>query len=302
MSQAKLLKRLYYNPETGYISALKLYKKARVYDPLITLKTVKDWYSKQPDIQQFQTQLKRYDDFKIASPNLNSWQIDLMFWRKQTVLTCVNINSRLGYLKLLPNKTAEKLVSALKTFTKLHNVEIITSDNGSEFMNNKVQKFFKDNNIEHFNNEAGEHSTLGKIERFNRTIKQRLERINKQLTPKVLTDVMNNYNSTKHTSIHATPNEMCGQVIQAELEHNKNVFDDVSSAFNIGDHVRYKLQPKTFGKESVKYSKSVYQIVGIDGYKFHVRSKNNHVLYKSANELKVVDSPLSDAALDNNQI
>ncbi|GMF35480.1 unnamed protein product [Phytophthora lilii] len=76
----QLLSRLYYNPKTGYINAQALHEKARALDPKITLKNVKDWYATQSEIQSFQEQKQRFDGFKIASHNPNSWQIDLAFW------------------------------------------------------------------------------------------------------------------------------------------------------------------------------------------------------------------------------
>ena len=302
MSFSDLLKQLYFNPETGFISAQKLYKKAKDIDSSITLKQVREWYANQSEVQQFQEKRTKLDTFKISSQNPNSWQIDLAFWKKAVLLTAININSRIGYAKLLENKRSSTVLVALKDFTKSHEVDIITSDNGKEFMNDQVQRFFKENGIEHFNNEAGDHTTLGKIERFNRTLKQRLTKIDKTLTKKLLSDVIRNYNNTEHSSIKATPMEMKGEIIRSELNHNQHVMDVISDNFNIGDNVRYKLAQKTFSKESAKWSKTVYQIVGTDGYKLHLRSKNNHVLYKSPNDLKIVQAQSSDAPIKNNQI
>lgn len=191
------------------------------------------------------------------------------------MLTGVNINSRIGYAELISNKTAATVLSALKKFVKTHKVDVITSDNGGEFLNDTVLKFLKKEKIEHFNNEAGDHHTMGKIERFNRTLKQRLIKIDKPLTQRLLSDLIENYNSTYHSVIHETPNTMKGKVIESEINHNQ----DVNRAmFNVGDSVLYKLKPKTFAKESVKWSKTVYSIAGFDGYRIQIQSKNNHTL------------------------
>ncbi|EGZ17269.1 hypothetical protein PHYSODRAFT_331270 [Phytophthora sojae] len=64
------------------LSKETLYQKAKELEPKITMKIVKKWYSNQSDIQRFQEQKKRYDGFKIASTNPNSWQMDLVFWEK----------------------------------------------------------------------------------------------------------------------------------------------------------------------------------------------------------------------------
>lgn len=202
----------------------------------------------------------------------------------------------------MANKRATTVLNALKEFVKTHDVSIITSDNGSEFMSKQALDYFKKMTIEHYNNEPGNHNTLGKIERFNRTIKQRLIKINpKKLTQKLLMDVIENYNNTEHSAINATPNEMEGEVIQSDVEHNHNVSKQLIDAFDIGQHVRYRLPSKTFQKASAKWSKSVYEIVDMDGYKLHLRSKKNHVLYKSPNDVKIVQAPQSEASIEDNQ-
>ncbi len=43
----------------------------------------------------------------------------------------------------------------------------------------------------------------------------------------LLNGVMNIHNSTEHSSIHATPNERQGEVIQNELDHNQQVISNV---------------------------------------------------------------------------
>ncbi|KAK1933556.1 Pol polyprotein [Phytophthora citrophthora] len=191
MSSQELLKKLYYDPKTVFIGTQALYQKAKELDPKITIKIVKEWYANQTDIQRFQDQKKRFDGFKIASHNPNSWQMDLAFWEKRPILTAININSRLGYAKLLSNKTAATVLAALKAFVLLHTVDILTSDNGSEFMNSQAQQFFQSKNMDHYNNEPGDHGTMGKIERFNRTLKQRLTKMSpKRITQKLISDVI----------------------------------------------------------------------------------------------------------------
>src|SRR6218665_675745 len=276
-----LIRQLYYNPETGFISAQKLYHKAKELDPKLTLKQVRDWYATQESIQRFQHQRPKYPEFKITSGNPNSWQIDLMFFKNKVILTGININSRIGYAKLLPDKRAETVLKAVKAFEKLHKVQILTSDNGREFLNQAVQGHLKEQDIKHYNNEPGDHYTMGKIERFNRTLKGRLTKIGSVPTQKLLDQVINNYNNTEHSALQATPNEMKGEIIHSELKHNQDTIRTQTDAFEIGSRVRYRLKPKTFGKEAARWSDTVYSVDDMDGYKFKIRSKNNHVLYRS---------------------
>jgi formylmethanofuran dehydrogenase subunit E-like metal-binding protein len=231
---------------------------------------VKKWYSSKIDIQRHQQQNRKYNDYRIASTNPNSWQADLAFWGKTILLTAVNINSRIGYSSLLADKRAATVLTAIKSFVKEHTVNVLTTDNGSEFMNRTVQAYLKSNDISHYNNEAGDHGTMGKIERFNRTLKARLIKIDKPLTNKLLSDVIFNYNNTKHRSINMTPNQAKGRVIESDLEHNEENLNKTESELEIGSSVLYRLKKKQFGKESVRWSKAVYSIVGIDGYRVQI--------------------------------
>lgn len=73
----------------------------------MTLKKVRDWLSNQSTVQRFQDQKPAFQLFKITSTNPGSWQADLTFWPelgKQPILTAININSRLGFAKIIPNK------------------------------------------------------------------------------------------------------------------------------------------------------------------------------------------------------
>ena len=137
------LKKLYYDPKTGYVAARYLYEKARELDPKLTLKIVKEWYATRPDIQRFQEQKRQYDGLKIASQHPNSWQMDLVFWEKQPILIVIDINSRIGYAKFLKNMTASIVLTAQKAFIRSHEADDIKSDNRSEFMNKQAQSWFK---------------------------------------------------------------------------------------------------------------------------------------------------------------
>lgn len=310
-----LLTKLYNDPKTGLIGADKLFQKAKQLYGSITLKQVRDWYK--DNIQRFGYKSHQYDQFKIVSHNPNSWQIDLAFVREglqrspvgssipsKILFTAININSRIGYARLLPNKNADSVLKALKDLISIHPVDVLTSDNGKEFLNRTIQRFVKDKKIEHFNNEAGDHATLGKIERFNRTIKQRLMRIRAgvPLTQTLLNNLIANYNDTEHSAIKATPNEMQGGVDERAIEHNQDLAQKLIRDFSQGDTVRYRLKKTQFGKETFTWSETVYEVVDIDGYRVEIRSKNGHTLYKSPNELKKVNATPTDAVIESNQI
>lgn len=311
------LHNLYHNPETGYINAHRLYKKAKSVNASITQKQVKEWYDLQKDIQPFQNKKSALPSFKIASENPHSWQADLTFHKypkdtgtsskstkypnssKQTILlTCVNINSRMAYAAILNSKKQLSVLHGMKVFINKFKPQIITTDNGSEFMNKSIQHLFKLKKVRHFNNEPEDHQTMGKIERFNRTLKQRLMRIgDKELDNELLRKIIFGYNNTPHRGIDdATPIEMNRRVDKKAVEHNREVAKQLDDNFQIGQSVVYRLPKATFEKEKQIWSSTVYEIVDVDGFKYQLRSKNNHVLYKGHNDIKVVKSKPTDAA------
>lgn len=75
---------------------------------------------------------------------------------------------------------------------------------------------------------------MGKIERFNRTIKQRFIRVERKLTPKLLTDIIHNYNTTENRAIGQTPEEARGSIDRYALEHNREVMEDVETKLTVG--------------------------------------------------------------------
>ncbi|GMF23679.1 unnamed protein product [Phytophthora lilii] len=217
-------------------------------------------------LQDRHSTLSRAEDDLMDSKSLHIILIPgkwiLLSRKKRPILTAININSRLGYAKLLPNKTVAAVLSRIKTFVRLNTVNILRSDNGSEFMNAQAQAFFKSKKIDHCNNEPGDHGTMGKIERFNRTFKQRLTRISpKKITHKLVSDIFENYNSTFHQSIGMTPNEAKDKVMESELKHNQKKPDLIENEMEIGSNVLYRLKKQTFDKEATRWSKAVYKIV-----------------------------------------
>lgn len=144
---------------------------------------------------------------------------------------------------------------------------------------------------------------LWKIERFNRTLKQRLTKMSpKRITQKLITDIIANYNTTFHRSIGMTPSEAKGKVMEADLTHNQDEADRVENNFEVGSNVLYRLQKKTFDKEAARWSKAVYSVVGLDGYRVQIKSKNGHTLYKPPNDHKMVQTETTDATINRGDI
>ncbi|GMF22311.1 unnamed protein product [Phytophthora lilii] len=257
-----------------------------------------------------------YDDFRIASNNPNSWQMDLAFWKDirgqrpqdggkaphQSVLTAININFRLNFAKLLKNKRADTVLNGIKELISEEKVEVLTTDNGKEFLNRKATTYLKSKNMTQYNNDPGDHTTMGKIERFNRTLKMRLLCMKQPISKKLVKSVVKNYNNAWHSAINSTPIQAKGKVMEADLNHNRELMERLENKLPIGATVLYRLDKGQFNKEKARWSKTVYEIVGIDGYRVQIRSKNRHTKYKAPNDIKLFKSKATDAKVGKNQV
>jgi hypothetical protein len=166
------------------------------------------------------------------------------------------------------NKEQNTIVDLLEKLYEDTNKRIhtITSDNGTEFLNRKVQKFFDDHDITHITCDAGDKFKMGKIERFNRTVKQRIENhflaTNSVVWYDVLDDILQNYNNTYHSAIKMKPNnvgiEEEQQIVDKALE---KVSDILSSQQMLTSPVRIRLKKEIFDKGTQLWSEDLYDIV-----------------------------------------
>ncbi|GMF60212.1 unnamed protein product [Phytophthora fragariaefolia] len=184
--------------------------------------------------------------------------MDLAFWEKQPILISVNINSRVGFAKLLKNKRADTVLKAIEEFVDRNDV-----------IKSKLTK-------------------MKQIIRF------------KKLTQSILNEAIANYNNTHHSAINATPSEMRGKVMLDDVEYNKRLVKKINTDIPPGSIVRYRLKAKTpFDNEGARWSRTAYEVVGFDGLKIRIKSKNNHILFRSPNELKLVKATQSDAEIND---
>ena len=77
-------------------------------------------------------------------------------------------------------------------------MDVLTTDSGSEFVNNKVKELLNKQGIEHYVAEPEDHTRMGMIERFNKSIKDKLEKYfvssNKYNWVDQLPNILQNYN------------------------------------------------------------------------------------------------------------
>ena len=302
------LKEIYYNPKTGFKTFKRLYEEAKKQDKTVTMKDIKTFLKGQEEYQinKRNDNIKHYH-YKITAP-IGYYQMDLMFFPQIgaknrgyiILLSAIEIATRKGYIIPLKTKTDTGIAEAIeKLILKVDNRMVaITTDNGSEFLNNKVKKIFQENSIKHYLGQAGDHKIMGMIERFNRTIKNYLRRyFTSHKTYNwidIIDDIVFNYNHSFHSGIENEPVSMTKDKINRlrsdAIQHNAFIRDALK--IKINDKVRVKYTKSLFDKEGEYWTKEIYIVVALIGNKFKVKNSESgytpRQLY-SINELSKVD-------------
>ena len=195
------------------------------------------------------------------------------------LLNVIDLFSKTAYSIPLKSKSSEVIIDAFERLFTNRSPKKLWTDQGSEFISNRFQKFLKDNNIElyHVFNEG----KAVVVERFNRTLG---EMIQKHLTATntsryidILQKLIGEYNNRYHSSIKMTP-------FQASDPENRekvlrNLYSDTKGAkrhkphFRVGDRVRIYRYKRTFEKGyKPNWTKEIFVV--------HEVNKTNPITYK----------------------
>lgn len=287
-----ILQKIYYNPKEGLIGAMPLFEKAKIVDPNIKFSQVKKWLNSQNVNQIHREKTNRINYLPIFSNTPDSYQIDLTFIPKfkkinrgyEMMMTCININTRLGFVYKLKNK--KETYEAIKQFIIDAKPKTITS----EFINKNVKKLMESNGIKYIQVQAGDKHKMGKVERFNRTIKERLNRyftiIDRPIWYDVIDDIINNYNNTVHSGIGLTPNSVTPQdeekIINLEMLKTQAILKARHKNNNIieGSLVRLPIKKKIFDKGEPRFTSTQYVVKEVSNLGNSVRVIGKDTLYK----------------------
>ena len=279
------LRKIYYDPKTGFISAQKLYLKLNKTIPLTEIQRFLD----EQEIYQISKEVRAKYPFRhmIVYSSNDQWQIDLIDFSKYSrwnkgfkyLLCAVDVYSRKAFVMPIKSKTFS--TDAMKSILYIAKPILIQSDNGSEFLNKSFQALLKSFKVQHTTAQVGDHNRQGMIERFNRTIEamiakyQESRKTNRYID--VLDDIVFNYNNTYHRTIKDTPENR-----YIKNQSHGHIYDfNFVIKLSIGDKVRIIMEKKTFQKGyELKYSKAVYQICEGNGYTFRLKGPDGIILPK----------------------
>lgn len=276
MDTKSILNKYYYDPETGYQSAIKLFRKVKKYG--LTIKEIKDYISNQNIDERTSTQKKTVNrELPSYSEIMHIDLVDLTDYKKQNegngwLMNCINSFTRVAYsypLKTKSDKETSKALSQLIQDSPAFTT--IMTDDGNEWLG-MFGKLIKEHNIKHIKTAPYSPQSNGKVERFNKTIKTILFKYFKSNDTykwiDVLPKLINNYNSSYHRIIKMEPKKV-------NEENKKKVYENIiktmintkitnEKKLKVGTKVRVwetkKLFEKAFKKE---WSDEVYTIEDI---------------------------------------
>jgi hypothetical protein len=278
----------------NYDGANVLFQKAKVNNPSITLKFVREWLKKQETHQLTSEKVGKKKYLSIYSEDPYSYQIDLTFfpmYKNQNggyyvLFTAINVNTRYSFAYCAKNKKMETILDLLKKWKEdSGEIHLITCDQGKEWINREVVKWFDEEAIVPFF-VLGDSRKLGIINRFHRTLKEKLLRYftstNSYKWVDVLPDIIKNYNNSVNRTIGMTPNQasvgLSEQfIIHLARDHNEQMRDKIT--LNVGDWVRLKNDRQLFEKMHLKYSPEIYQITKVGKNSVNVVSENKDVVF-----------------------
>jgi hypothetical protein len=171
----------------------------------------------------------------------------------------------------LKDKTGKSVAAALKKILKERHPKKIWVDKGKEFHNKEVQSLVeKHGDILLYSTENEEKSSV--VERWNRTMKEKMWKYFSANSTSVYIDVLdelvNEYNSTKHSSTKFTPIEASNK--KNEIRVWMNLYPDhdepreIHPKFSIGDRVRINKKKKTFEKGyTPRWTEEVFTVTAV---------------------------------------
>jgi hypothetical protein len=238
---------------------------------------------------------------KIFSSRPKSWFCDIFdntaagnprYW-----MLFINTNTRFGRAYQLNGRSVNDVQPVFQQFINDEHPVKITSDEEAAFVSNQICDFLEANHVSQHIVTQANHSSLGIIDRFIRTLRDmntpRGDSINqskhqefKTITPAKMTHLLNLYNTTEHTQIKMSPQDMQTDPnkekeyifkMMEKKDKQSNRVPDMQ--LNIGDLVRVRLPRRDFtSKKRSSYSVEYFRISGLDGFQYTLMANDGDTM------------------------
>ena len=199
------------------------------------------------------------------------------------ILTCIDIFSKFAFAVPLKHKTGQQVAAALNSIFQQRAPALLSVDKGLEFKNPPVKAVLDKYSVNMFSTESELKAAI--VERFNRTLKDRMFRyFTANYTKRwieVLPELIKNFNSSQHRSIHMTP-------VQASLSENSDIVyqrlypEDTKkykAKYKVGDMARIYMKEGDFRRGfTPNYTQEVFKVAKIEHTKpltYLLKDSNN---------------------------
>lgn len=174
------------------------------------------------------------------------------------ILVVIDCLSRFAWVQPLQNKTSTVVAAAFRSILENNNNRspyYIQSDSGKEFTGGPFQKLLKEKEI-NFRIARSPDVKCAIAERFNRTLKERMWRYFTNFNTKRYIDILqalvNSYNTTVHSGIKMTPNQVdltnaSAARINSEKRYS-HYFTGKKPKYKVGELVRISTAKNVFAK------------------------------------------------------
>ena len=268
----KLLAGVFYHPQTGFGSVEHTLKAAKLQDASITREHVRAFLAKQ-ELRQRRKPLK-VNSYVAMFPQ-QEFQVDLLDMGEKATprygFVAIDIFSKKGACIPIRSKVASETTEALrKVFGELGYPSSIMRDEGGEFQGEFAEECKKED-VNIIKSRTGGRF----VERFIRTLKMPIFERRKALGgvwTQYVQPVIDRYNDTEHSSIHEKPSviaeheydfPMIKEAHESLMKQAK--FPVKHESIAVGDHVKIRIKPKAFYKETFNsWSNEVYTVERVD--------------------------------------
>ncbi|KAF9760552.1 Retrovirus-related Pol polyprotein from transposon, partial [Nosema granulosis] len=185
------------------------------------------------------------------------------------LLTAVDHFSKIADVRPLRTKDSIEVTNAIKDIIRTRGTpEIIISDNGREFSNQRIKELAESRGINWRFGAPYTPTTTGLVERFNRTFIEKLKRVSeygRKNWVECIHQALEGYLNTRHRAIGCTPREMLRKDLPQEKQeyrdryresYKKEVKNSPDNEINIGDRVLYHHPIKKENKLAPDYDTS----------------------------------------------
>lgn len=248
--------------------------------------------------------------YRVAGLN-DTWQMDMLEMIPYArinqgyryILVCIDIFSR--YVRATPckSKSGDEVSKAILTMLKDVQPHHIQTDKGKEFYNIHVrERVLEKYNIKLYTVNSQFKAAI--VERFNRTLREKLNRYftytGKKVWYEILPQIINTYNHTRHRGIFNFKPVDITPTNESQLwsmKHNEQYKSKNEKPLNLLDYVRISLISMArlqFNRNfDQNWSDEVFRIIGID-----TRARPTMYILEDENKV-VVDGKFYKAELQN---